>query len=174
MTIQVIKMQGGENTKNININDFQEETVPEDVSVGDSQEDESVEYESDEDESNEDESNEDESNEDESNEDESNEDESNEDESNEDESNEDESNENESVEGENVLNGGAGAGDSDTVSSVSTTEILGKYPLFLVLTEFLMDDEGNNIVHVLHDINKNLSKIAKRLTTLQQSSKNKK
>jgi hypothetical protein len=158
MTIQVIKMQGGENSKNININDFQEEKAPEDVSVGDSQEDESVEYESDEYESDEGESVEDESNEDESV--------------------EDESVEDESVEGEsdktegNMLDGGAG--DSDTISSVSTTEILGKYPLFLVLTEFLMDDEGNNIVHVLHDINKNLSKIAKRLTTLQQSRKNKK
>lgn len=66
----------------------------------------------------------------------------------------------ESFEDDDLLNGGAG---SDTVSSVSTTEILGKYPLFLVLTEFLMDDEGNNIVHVLHDINRNLAKIAKRL-----------
>lgn len=65
------------------------------------------------------------------------------------------------------LSGGKGVIiDSDnesTTSSVSTTEILGRDPLFLVLSEFLMDDEGNNIVHILQKINKNLSKIAKSL-----------
>lgn len=53
--------------------------------------------------------------------------------------------------------------NSDTASTVSTTEILGRDPLFLVLSEFLMDEEGNNIVHVLSSINKNLSKLVKAL-----------
>lgn len=97
-------------------------------------------------------------------EDDSEEEDDSEDEDSEDEEDDDEDTEETTEDGglneEELLNGGAG---SDTVSSVSTTEILGKYPLFLVLTEFLMDDEGNNIVHVLHNINKNLAKIAKRL-----------
>jgi hypothetical protein len=50
---------------------------------------------------------------------------------------------------------------SDTSSTVSTTELLGRDPLFLVLSEFFMDEEGNNIIHVLQKINKNLSKLAK-------------
>ena len=53
--------------------------------------------------------------------------------------------------------------DESTTSSVSTTEILGRDPLFLVLSEFLMDEEGNNIVHILSKINKNLSRVAKAL-----------
>jgi hypothetical protein len=71
--------------------------------------------------------------------------------------------------------GGAGKRDSaseaDTSSTVSTTEILGRDPLFLVLSEFLMDDEGNNIVHVLSSINKNLSKIAKALSEQKEYKK---
>ena len=54
--------------------------------------------------------------------------------------------------------------DTESVSSVSTTEILSKDPLFLVLSEFLMDDEtGSNIVHVGNDIVKVLSKINSKL-----------
>lgn len=53
--------------------------------------------------------------------------------------------------------------NESTTSSVSTTEILGRDPLFLVLSEFLMDEEGNNIVHILGKINKNLSRLAKAL-----------
>lgn len=61
--------------------------------------------------------------------------------------------------------------DTESTSSVSTTELLGRDPLFLVLSEFLMDEEGNNIVHVMQKINKNLSKIAKALEKRQKSQK---
>ena len=70
-------------------------------------------------------------------------------------------NENENIE----LEGGKRtSSDTESVSSVSTTEILSKDPLFLVLSEFLMDDEtGSNIVHVGNDIVKVLSKINAKL-----------
>lgn len=65
---------------------------------------------------------------------------------------------------DDVLKGGKTPSDTDSVSSVSTTEILSKDPLFLVLSEFLMDDEtGSNIVHVGNDIVKVLSKINSKL-----------
>lgn len=59
-------------------------------------------------------------------------------------------------------------GDNESVSSMSTTDLLSKDPLFLVLSEFLMDDEtgdnivnvGNNIVKVLSKINSKLGRIA--------------
>jgi hypothetical protein len=54
--------------------------------------------------------------------------------------------------------------DTGSVSTVSTTEILSRDPLFLVLSEFLMDDEsGNNIVHVGNSIVGILSKINSKL-----------
>lgn len=60
--------------------------------------------------------------------------------------------------------------DTESVSSVSTTEILSKDPLFLVLSEFLMDDEtGSNIVHVGNDIVKVLSKINSKLGRIADS-----
>lgn len=60
--------------------------------------------------------------------------------------------------------------DTESVSSVSTTEILSKDPLFLVLSEFLMDDEtGRNIVHVGNDIVKVLSKINSKLGRIADS-----
>jgi hypothetical protein len=63
-----------------------------------------------------------------------------------------------------MVGGGSGSdSDAETSSTVSTAEILGRDPLFLVLSEFLMDDEGNNIVHILSKINKNLSKLTKAL-----------
>jgi hypothetical protein len=69
------------------------------------------------------------------------------------------------------LKGGKGrSSDTESVSSVSTTEILSKDPLFLVLSEFLMDDEtGSNIVHVGNDIVKVLSKINSKLGRIADS-----
>jgi hypothetical protein len=52
-----------------------------------------------------------------------------------------------------------GASDSDTASSVSTTELLGRDPLYLVLSSFLSNEEGENIVDVLSKINRNLAKL---------------
>lgn len=70
-----------------------------------------------------------------------------------------------------VHQGGKGVSyDTESVSSVSTTEILSKDPLFLVLSEFLMDDEnGSNIVHVGNDIVKVLSKINSKLGRIADS-----
>jgi hypothetical protein len=171
MTIQVIKMQGGDNTnntKNININSLTEEETEisevdkasdaysgvlgsdDEIPLSEVDEDEDVESEEGEDE-----------------------DSDNEEEEDDDDEEKEEGDGDIFEQEQEIMNGGAG-GDGDTVSSVSTTEILGKYPLFLVLTEFLMDDEGNNIVHVLHDINKNLAKIAKRIGSLQQGKMEKK
>jgi hypothetical protein len=75
--------------------------------------------------------------------------------------------------------GGKRNSDTDSVSSVSTTEILSKDPLFLVLSEFLMDNEtgdnivnvGNNIVTVLSKINSKLGRIADVLEKKHKSSK---
>jgi hypothetical protein len=69
------------------------------------------------------------------------------------------------------LKGGKGrSSDTESVSSVSTTEILSKDPLFLVLSQFLMDDEtGSNIVHVGNDIVKVLSKINSKLGRIADS-----
>jgi hypothetical protein len=64
---------------------------------------------------------------------------------------------------------GGNSTDIDASSTVSTTELLGKDPLFLVLSEFLMDEEGNNIVHALQKVNKNLSKIVKLLEKKKSS-----
>lgn len=61
--------------------------------------------------------------------------------------------------------------DTESSSSISTTDLLGRDPLFLVLSELLLDEEGNNLVHVLTKINKNLSKIAKALTPHQKHEK---
>lgn len=63
----------------------------------------------------------------------------------------------ESTDGESEpMQGGA---KEDDTSSISTADILSKDPLFLVLSEFLMDDEGTNIVTMLGRINKNLKSI---------------
>lgn len=78
-----------------------------------------------------------------------------------------------------TLVGGKRNSDTDSVSSVSTTEILSKDPLFLVLSEFLMDNEtgdnfvnvGNSIVTVLSKINSKLGRIADVLEKKHKSSK---
>lgn len=68
------------------------------------------------------------------------------------------------------LDGGKRSSDTESLSSVSTTEILSKDPLFLVLSEFLMDDEtGSNIVHIGNDIVKVLSKINSKLGRIADS-----
>lgn len=79
--------------------------------------------------------------------------------------NDDLSSDDDDVSSEDVPQSGTNDDDDNesTTSSVSTTEILGRDPLFLVLSEFLMDEEGNNIVHILSKINKNLSRVAKAL-----------
>lgn len=67
--------------------------------------------------------------------------------------------------------GGSRDNDNESTSSVSTTEILSRDPLFLVLSEFFMDEAtGNNIVHVgnglvqvLNKINSKLGRIADAL-----------
>ena len=60
--------------------------------------------------------------------------------------------------------GGKAPSDTESQSSISTTDLLSKDPLFLVLSEFLMNDEtGDNIVNVAGDIVKVLSKINSKL-----------
>lgn len=54
-----------------------------------------------------------------------------------------------------------GASYTESSSTVSTTELLGRDPLFLVLSQFLMSDDGGNIVDALMKINKHLSKLVK-------------
>lgn len=62
--------------------------------------------------------------------------------------------------------------DSDTASSVSTTELLGRDPLFLVLSQFLMNDvTGNNLVHVLEGISDRLSAVVDSITSLEHTIK---
>ncbi len=60
-------------------------------------------------------------------------------------------------------------------STVSTAEILAKDPLFLVLSEFFMDEKGNTIVHTLSKVAKNIEKLnasVERLCkTLEKSNK---
>lgn len=61
---------------------------------------------------------------------------------------------------------------NDTASSVSTTELLGRDPLFLVLSQFLMNDvTGNNLVHVLEGISDKLSAVVDSITSLEQTVK---
>jgi hypothetical protein len=77
------------------------------------------------------------------------------------------------------LSGGKHDIDNESTSSVSTTEILSRDPLFLVLSEFLMDEAtGNNIVHVgnglvqvLNKINSKLGRIADALEKKNKSHK---
>lgn len=66
-----------------------------------------------------------------------------------------------------------GASDDDT-SSISTADILSKDPLFLVLSEFLMDEEGTNIVTMLGRINKSLKALKVLLENQSKSEKKKK
>lgn len=62
--------------------------------------------------------------------------------------------------------------DGDSASSVSTTELLGRDPLFLVLSQFLMNDvTGNNLVHVLEGISDKLSAVVDSITSLEQTIK---
>jgi hypothetical protein len=62
--------------------------------------------------------------------------------------------------------------DTDSASSVSTTELLGRDPLFLVLSQFLMNDvTGNNLVHVLEGISDKLSAVVDSITSLEQTVK---
>lgn len=62
--------------------------------------------------------------------------------------------------GDIPLSGGA---SEDDTSSISTADILSKDPLFLVLSEFLMDEEGTNIVTMLGRINKSLKALKSAL-----------
>lgn len=65
-----------------------------------------------------------------------------------------------------------GSEDGDTASSVSTTELLGRDPLFLVLSQFLMNDvTGNNLVHVLEGISDKLSSVVDSITSLEHTIK---
>lgn len=68
---------------------------------------------------------------------------------------------------DNKLSGGA---KDDDTSSISTADILSKDPLFLVLSEFLMDEEGTNIVTMLGRINKSIKALK---TALEHEKKNK-
>jgi hypothetical protein len=52
-----------------------------------------------------------------------------------------------------------GASDADTASTVSTTKLFGRDPLYLVLSSFLSNEDGENIVDVLGKINRNLAKL---------------
>ena len=63
-------------------------------------------------------------------------------------------------------NGGDYAESEYGGSSVSTAEILAKDPLFLVLSEFFMDEEGNTIVHALSKIGNNIEKLNKNIERL--------
>jgi hypothetical protein len=60
-------------------------------------------------------------------------------------------------------------------STVSTAEILAKDPLFLVLSEFFMDEKGNTIVHTLSKVAKNIEKldasVEKLCKTIEKSNK---
>jgi hypothetical protein len=67
---------------------------------------------------------------------------------------------------DNKLSGGAR--DDDT-SSISTADILSKDPLFLVLSEFLMDEEGTNIVTMLGRINKSIKALKTALDHEKQN-----
>jgi hypothetical protein len=58
---------------------------------------------------------------------------------------------------DNNIEGGASV--ADTTSTVSTTELFGRDPLYLVLSSFLSNDDGENIVDVLGKINRNLAKL---------------
>lgn len=66
-----------------------------------------------------------------------------------------------------------GASDDDT-SSISTADILSKDPLFLVLSEFLMDEEGTNIVTMLGRINKSLKALKVLLENQSKGERKKK
>lgn len=80
------------------------------------------------------------------------------------------------------LGGGKHDIDNESTSSVSTTEILSRDPLFLVLSEFLMDEAtGNNVVHVgnglvqvLNKINSKLGRIADALEKKNQRKEDRK
>lgn len=52
---------------------------------------------------------------------------------------------------------------SDSTSTCSTSELLSADPLYFVMSRFLMNEDGQNIVHVLEKINNNLKKIAKSM-----------
>lgn len=60
---------------------------------------------------------------------------------------------------------------SESNSSVSTTELLGRDPLYLVLSSFLSNEEGENIVDVLNKINRNLAKLVAVLDKDQKDDK---
>lgn len=59
--------------------------------------------------------------------------------------------------------------DSASESSVSTTELLGKDPLFLVLSQYFMTSSGKNIADVLEEISLSLKKGVRVLKTIQRS-----
>jgi hypothetical protein len=54
-------------------------------------------------------------------------------------------------------------GGASVASTTSTTRMLSEDPLFLVLSEYLVNSKGENIVTVLDKINTNLSKLLKYL-----------
>jgi hypothetical protein len=86
---------------------------------------------------------------------------------------EDEDEDEDANENEEPLAGGKSRveADYDDSSSVSTADILAKDPLFLVLSEFLMDEKGNTIVHALNKIGKHLEKINKNMELLSKNIK---
>jgi vacuolar-type H+-ATPase subunit I/STV1 len=61
--------------------------------------------------------------------------------------------------------------DDEDTASVDTVTMLGKDPLFLVLSKFLMNENGN-IVDILEKINKNLENLANMITSIKQPQNN--
>jgi hypothetical protein len=56
---------------------------------------------------------------------------------------------------------------ASTVSTSSTIQMLGGDPLFLVLSEYLVNKKGDNIVTVLDKLNDNIEKLISLYTTKQ-------
>jgi hypothetical protein len=79
-----------------------------------------------------------------------------------------------SSDNENEGKFGGSMKDSDTVSSVSTTELLGRDPLYLVLSNFLANEEGENVVDVLSKLNRNLAKLINVLDKDHKKNKDRK
>lgn len=73
--------------------------------------------------------------------------------------NEDEEEDENEGEVKDPVSGGGNKKETDTESSVSTTELLSRDPLYLVLNNFLCNDNGENLVDVLSKINRNIVKL---------------
>jgi hypothetical protein len=57
----------------------------------------------------------------------------------------------------------SGGSVSDSGDSTSTSQLLSSDPLFLVLSQYLVNDKNENIVTVLSKINRNLAKLVRTL-----------